>query len=216
MSFFKWFLGGLIGAGIGAAIWVAVGYFSNYEIGYIAWAIGLFAGIGVRAFAGDDDGYGPGAAAVGTAVFAILVAKYLVISLSMNAMLEEFANADSSSFSREDSIAMVADEIVEELPDAEAVVWPVDESVYEDDDISNDYPADLWKQATEKWDSTPTDQQQAIIEKRVTAQNEMMNQFADQMKGQAFKAGFSPIDLLWFGLAAFTAFKVGSGLTEED
>jgi hypothetical protein len=32
---------------------------------------------------------------------------------------------------------------------------------------------------------------------------------------EGFKASFSPIDLLFFGLAVFTAFKVGSGMSGE-
>lgn len=36
MDFIKWFVGGLIGAAIGGAVWIAVGYFLEAEVGYIA------------------------------------------------------------------------------------------------------------------------------------------------------------------------------------
>ena len=48
MSFLKWLAAGFIGAAIGGAVWVGVGYFAEAEVGYIAWGIGLLAGIGVR------------------------------------------------------------------------------------------------------------------------------------------------------------------------
>jgi len=37
----------------------------------------------------------------------------------------------------------------------------------------------------------------------------------DQITEEGFKSSFSPIDLLFFGLAIFTSFKVGSGMSAE-
>ena len=51
MNFLKWLLAGFIGAAIG----VGVGYFAEAKVGYIAWGIGLLAGIGVRVAANEDD-----------------------------------------------------------------------------------------------------------------------------------------------------------------
>ena len=48
-------MAGFIGAAIGGGVWVGVGYFAEAEVGYIAWGIGLLAGIGVRVVANEDD-----------------------------------------------------------------------------------------------------------------------------------------------------------------
>ena len=42
-----------------------------------------------------------------------------------------------------------------------------------------------------------------------------VDQMSDTVKEEAFKESLSPFDLLWLGLAAFTAFRVGAGGTEE-
>ncbi len=214
MAFFKWLVAGLVGAGIGAAVWVAIGYFAEYEVGYIAWGIGLLAGIGVRVGAGDTDGVGPGVAAVGAAVFSILVAKYLVISLSMNAAFADVGDIDSGPISQEESISMIAYEVANEVG-SEGLAWPEDDAVYDDDDLANDFPPGIWEKAEERWDGMSPTEQTAKIEKIKADQKEFADQFAGQLKAQIFQQSFSPFDLLWFGLAAFTAFKVGSNVAEE-
>lgn len=212
MAFFKWFIGGLVGAGIGAAVWVAIGHFTGYEVGYIAWGIGLLAGLGVRALAGDENqGVGPGVAAVGTAVFSILIAKYLVIHLALG----EMDQIGQGPISRNSSITAMADEIIEESSEQE-FQWPEDEKVYEDEDPSNDYPPGIWDQAVERWDGLTPDEQQAKNDEIQTANQELVNLFKAQFEQQLFKQSFGAYDLLWFGLAAFTAFKVGSGNEEES
>ncbi len=44
---------------------------------------------------------------------------------------------------------------------------------------------------------------------------QLMGAFTDDIRGDEFKESFSPFDLLWFGLAAFTPFRLGSGGVEE-
>ncbi|MGB6854942.1 MAG: hypothetical protein WBG49_20340 [Thermoanaerobaculia bacterium] len=39
-----WLVGGLAGGLIGAAAWMVVVYFTDYELGVIAWGIGVLAG----------------------------------------------------------------------------------------------------------------------------------------------------------------------------
>ena len=95
MDFIKWFVGGLIGAAIGGAVWIAVGYFLEAEVGYIAWGIGLLAGIGVRAMAGNSEGAMCGIAGVLSAVGVVLLSKYLVISLHVNALIAKEADLGS-------------------------------------------------------------------------------------------------------------------------
>ncbi|NOZ39633.1 MAG: hypothetical protein GXP24_05340, partial [Planctomycetes bacterium] len=42
-------ISGAIAGAVGAAIWAAVAYFANLEIGYIAWGIGGLVGVAVAA-----------------------------------------------------------------------------------------------------------------------------------------------------------------------
>jgi hypothetical protein len=79
-------VGGLIGGSIGAAIWAAIAYFTQYEIGYVAWAVGGLAGagcsVGARGYAGVTSG---GFAAV-IAVVAVLAGKFIAGSLILQSM----------------------------------------------------------------------------------------------------------------------------------
>ncbi len=63
MRYLTWLVAGLIGGLIGAVVWAAVVYLTDYELGIIAWAIGVLSGLGVRAVAGDTKGAGPAAVA---------------------------------------------------------------------------------------------------------------------------------------------------------
>lgn len=78
----------------------------------------------------------------------------------------------------------------------------------------------MWAKAQAKWQAVPAAQKE---EERVAKQEEikgLRDKLIDSMAGsareEAFKASFGPLDLLWFGLAAFTAFKLGSGLASDD
>jgi hypothetical protein len=39
---------------------------------------------------------------------------------------------------------------------------------------------------------------------------------SEEVTGEVFSAMFTPWDLLWFGLAIATAFKLGSGMLSEE
>ena len=64
MKAMSWIFAGMIGGLIGAAIWAGTVYFSGWEIGIVAWIIGVFAGIGVRSAAGRVTGAGPAVVAL--------------------------------------------------------------------------------------------------------------------------------------------------------
>ena len=48
MAAIRWLVGGLIGGATGVVIWVLIGYFAHYEVGWIAWGVGFLTGLGVR------------------------------------------------------------------------------------------------------------------------------------------------------------------------
>ena len=214
MDFIKWFVGGLIGAAIGGAVWIAVGYFLEAEVGYIAWGIGLLAGIGVRAMAGNSQGAMCGIAGVLSAVGVVLLSKYLVISLHVNALIAKEADLGSRPTPNA-MISSVAHEVVMEYEDAgKSVAWPAGmdpEEAYE----QQHFPKDVWAEAKQRWDDLSPDEQQQQIDERVALVQMFVDQMSDTVKEEAFKESLSPFDLLWLGLAAFTAFRVGAGGTEE-
>ena len=221
MSGFKWLIGGLVGGAIGAAIWVAVGYGLQREVGWIAWGIGFLVGAGVRAAAGEEVGMGPGIVAGATAVVIVLVAKFMVAHLLVeNALSNALANVTEVRVTDEDMIGAYATELAEEIEaGGGTVAWPPAAQL-EDTPVRARFPQDLWAKAQAKWQAVPAAQKE---EERVAKQeeiqgfrDELIDTMAESAREETFKASFGPLDLLWFGLAAFTAFKLGSGLASDD
>lgn len=72
----KMLLGGLAGGIIGVVIWIGVGL-AGYELGWIAWGIGMLAGIGTRMFNETDTPLGALSAAL-IAAGMVVLGKYAV------------------------------------------------------------------------------------------------------------------------------------------
>ncbi len=216
MQFFRSLVGALIGAAIGGLVWVAIGYFAEAEVGYIAWGIGFLAGIGGAVGAGQNaQNAGSGVAAVVAAVLVIAGSKYMVVSLLVDKAFEENAASEMGQVSAETMIVGLADEVVAEFEVAnKPMAWPPGMTV-DAAESQSDYPTDVWAEASKRWNELGAEEQQRQIDERQAMMEEFMGAFSAGIRDAAFKESFSPFDLLWFGLAAFTAFRLGSGGTNE-
>ena len=87
-------IGGLVGATIGGAIWAAVVYFTEYEIGYIAIAVGFLAGLFAVLFSGGRRGIPIQLVAVLTALLGILVGKYAAVYMLGIKMINQETGQD--------------------------------------------------------------------------------------------------------------------------
>lgn len=213
MQSLKWFVAGAIGGAIGAAIWVAVGYFTSYEVGWIAWGIGVLVGIAVRKSAGEIDGPAPGIIAGATAIVAVLVAKFLVTVLLVSNALSGLQN---SAVTNDDMLAYCANEIVEEQQSAgKEIAWPAEAEDIEAP-LKDQYPKEIWAEAEKRWMSLSPQEQEEKTAIYKTDFARTMEQAESEVRAEVFKESFGPLDLLWFGLAAFTAFKIGSGLAKDE
>jgi hypothetical protein len=89
-------VGAAIGGGIGAAIWAAIAYFTGFEVGYVAWAVGGLTGagcsIGARGYAGNMSGL----VAAATALVAIALGKYIAGTMILQSL--GFANMPASEW----------------------------------------------------------------------------------------------------------------------
>ena len=212
MDFIKWVIGGTIGAAIGGAIWIAVGYYLEAEVGYIAWAIGLLAGIGVRVMADQDEGIMSGIAGIFSATMVILASKYVVVSMFVNSAL---ADGFSNDVDSTDIIVSFADTIAEEQEAAgKKLAWPPG-MTYEEATEKDDYPKDIWAQAEKQFNEMSAEEKQQLVDQRQEAMRQFSEVMGDSIKEAAFKDSFAPFDFLWFGLAAMTAFRVSSGASDD-
>jgi hypothetical protein len=210
MNIGKWIAGGAVGGLIGAAVWAGVAYTTHHEVGWIAWGVGFLVGFGVRLAAGETHGGPPGVTAVGIAFLSILVGKFAAVWLVVSGF------DPKTTVTPQDMISSIADDIVKErTAKGKRVNWPPGMSSDKATE-QKDYPADIWQEASKRWEQFgPVEQA-----RRMAEQKEQMERFKSEFRGtlrtEAFKHSFSPFDILWFMLAAFTAFKIGSGLTGSE
>jgi len=197
-DYLMWTTAAMAGGLVGAAAWAAVTYFTEYEIGWIAWGIGAVVGLAVGRSAGGKFGVAPGVVAAAVAVLAVLGGKLAAASL----LLSNTLNFDDPDL----LISCIADEVVEEFhAQGQPVRWPPNvvpsEAVEE-----SEYPEDVWAVALVRWQAmTPKDRED--FKQAIKAEVGGGDQ---SLRLAAFLATFSAYDLLWVGLAAVTAFKLGS------
>ena len=215
-------LGGILGGALGAVLWAAVAVLTNYEIGWIAWAVGGMVGYGVaRGNRGvTHSPKAAGALAVFITLLSIPAGKYATIQLNtpsdeeMMTLLLEAAQDD------EYVVSFLADEVVEELSSAGKIVtWPagVDPA---NASTEEEYPVQVWSEASTRWADMTTDEREAF---RGAVQATMRSNMSSQMTAiragmneEAFLSSFSAMDLLFFGFAMVTAFGVAGGSRKTD
>ena len=208
---------GLVAGALGALIWAGVVYFTEYEIGWIAWGVGAMVGFAVAL--GNEDGRrsptAAGVLAVAITVVSIVAGKYLAVQTLMPSD-EEIVELFTADFEREEFVvSYLADDIAVEFEEAgRTVSWP------EGSDPSNaasqgDYPPDVWAEAERRWaEWAPEERDDFRTERRaeVAANVEAsLPELRAMFASGGFTGSFSPMDLIFFGLAMVTAWGMGSG-----
>jgi len=207
-DFLKWVIAGLIGGAIGAAIWAGITYGTGYEVGWIAWGIGILVGFAVRVAAGNVEGAGPGAVAAVIAILSICAGKYAATSLLVNDVLGNLANL---SVSEDAMIENHASRIAEEWNTAgKKMTWPDGMSLESASELA-EFPPEVVAEAKKHWSELPADERQ----KQLAAPKEAFEQATSEIRFEAFKASFGPIDILFFFLAVASAFRLGAGSTND-
>ena len=208
LSFPKWVVAGTVGGLVGAAIWAGISYATNFEVGYIAWGIGLLVGICVRLVAGEnEEGFAPGLTAAVIALGAVVLGKFAAISMLVAGIdIGEFAEVTPN-----DMIVRLADEIVQERETkGQKVVFPGGKTIA-DANAQADYPPDIWQAAAAKWQAVSPDEQQKQLAAAREENRALMAGMQGQLRQAGFWASFGLFDALWFFLAAGTAYKLGHG-----
>jgi hypothetical protein len=196
-----------VASAIGAVVWVLIRNYTGYELGLVAWGIGVLAGIGAAvATAGKSDG-ATGFAAACVAVLTIAGAKYTFATMIHD---ELTADVEMVSLTEENMIAMHADDVVlEREAEGKRIVWP-DGYDYETAFEQEHYPEDIWKEAEAEWYAMPEADREQMMD---LLDFELKEFFPSPI--EILKADLSPFDALWVVLAFASAFKIGSGVIGE-
>ncbi|MCK4871713.1 MAG: hypothetical protein KAS72_03205 [Phycisphaerales bacterium] len=154
MPLIKGIIGGVIGATIGAAMWAAISYYTNYEVGIVAWGIGVLAGIGVRIGAGESLSGTTGILAAVIAILGVVGGKYTAVSVQIDSFM---GGGDRTLV-----VSCIADEIVyERESNGGSVRFPTGvnpNNAYGPEE----YPDHIWMEAQHRYDSLPVEEQEAL------------------------------------------------------
>lgn len=193
-------IGGLAGAMIGAAIWAGIVIATGYEVGYVAWGIGLLVGLGVTML-GNERGQVIGISAGGQAVVGLIVAKLLIVEWGAPSQIkaEIMANEELQWMLVYEQVMVDEPELVAQMdvyPDEQS--WP--QSLKETVD----------RIVTEKLAALPEGQKDVLA--GVYA-DRILSQYS---YGDRIKDSLSFYDALWFFFAVGTAYKMTVGGDEAE
>ena len=194
---------------LGAAIWAAVSHFTGYELGIIAWGIGAAVGIGMLMGAGEQASGVTGGVAAVIAIAAVLGGKYATVHLDLEEALAE--NGGGWTLTEHSMLVRHADEVVSEWEDeGRTIKWPAGMTVEEAYEEA-DYPPEVWAEARSRWDRLSPGEQQAALAAEQARADEAVAMFKSDIREEGFLRSFTLFDILWIGLAVFTALKLGAG-----
>lgn len=198
---------GIVAGLIGAAIWAAIAYYANMEIGWVAWGIGALVGIAMAAVA-QQTGPALGAAAVVITILSIVGGKYASVQVALSAALGDDSEIFAAYESEEFLITFLADEeVVRQQQNGGIINWPagVDPEMAEKE---SDYPPNIWQNARKKWVAMTPENQAQFKQDRLAEGKANLAAFSDTLAGEAFSESFGAMDIIFFGLAVFTAFRL--------
>ncbi len=200
-----WVISGLMAALLGGAVWAGVSHWTGYEIGFLAWGVGLIVGFAVSSAAKQRAGVVTALFACVFAVGGIAVGKYGGLWLDIDAMVRQTRDEPISD---ELLTTYLADQIIlVREGQGQEVEWPTGvESM--DADAAADYPADVWAEAEKQW-AVMTASERAAFRRSVTENAEQ--QLRDLPLATMLVSSIGVHDILWLGLAVVSAFRLGLG-----
>jgi hypothetical protein len=206
--------GATLGGLVGAALWTAVAFLFHYEIGWIAWGVGVAAGFGAAKL-GDRLDWTTGAAAAGIAVLSIALGKFAAVHLVVDDAMAELTSGPAG-VTDEFAISYVADEVVVAFhQEGRNLAWPGGAEP-SNPASQAEYPADVWSEATRAWSELTPEQRadfKAEIADGMQANAAVIRESAVQA---GFQESFGALDVLFVLLAIGSAYKLGSGAQAKE
>jgi hypothetical protein len=194
---------GLVAALAGGAAWAAMVLWAQLEIGWAAWGVGAIVGLAMGRITANR---GPklGMAAAALAGAGLLVGKLMITIGSTGAIAEDIFQ------SPEYLESVMAWQMYEEGELDEATMTAVDSDFEELDSLSDAAWDEMRSQSAAKLAAMSDDERQGLA-----------RQYAGSIVGDlgilgAIRVQFSPWDLLWFGLALATAFRMLARREDEE
>lgn len=213
---FPAFIGGAIGGLVGAAVWAAVAFFFQYEIGWIAWGIGILVGFGVAVGNRGQTSRVAGFLAGALAVLSIAVGKYAAVRLLMPDLEGMMAQAVEWTQSDEFMTTSVAFDLIQEKEAAgQNVAWPAGVQP-EFAETAEDFPPGIWAAASASWDRMTEEERAQYREQKLWDYQSGLDGFRAQIANASYLDAFGAMDLLFVGLAIMTAVRIAGRQREDE
>ncbi len=190
---------GLLAGAVGAIIWAGIAYFTGYEVGWVAWGVGLLVGGGVVLGSKGKASTSNGTVAVVITVLCLVGGKFAALHFS----LQDTWSNELNLVSEEVLVSYVADGVIYQMQlEGMNVTYPagIDPQMA---CKQSDYPPLAWNRAEEIWGAMAPSE-------RADFRGQIEAQRSDVMQA-GFKESFGIYDLLFFGLAMVTAFRLAIG-----
>lgn len=198
-------VGAVIGGVIGGGIWAAITYTTHREIGWIAWGVGGLVGAGASLGARGHAGLITGVIALVVAFVSVTGGKWAAFSMIVDDLASNRKNLPR--LTETDMIAMSAHAVHEEFAaQGKNYAWPNGVEPEEADE-EGEFAAPVWAEAKSRWEANDQETRDSILRQ---AQSGYQTAAAEEFKANNFGAMFSVFDVLFYGLALFTAFKLGA------
>ena len=189
---------GLLAALLGAGIWTAVVAMTEYEVGWVAWGVGALVGFAMSKFTGQRSAQ-LGVYAAVLAVLGLAIGKVATVRMMVPSYGREIVMDNEAVLAQAFAIEMRANERFSAQLSLDLARFGQGDSL----------PAPLLRRMM--------DEAQARMAAAEPAERERVaTMFANSILGEVslteqFTASLSFFDLLWFGLAIATAFKLMRG-----
>lgn len=201
---------------VGAIIWAAIAYYAEYELGLLAWGIGAAVGAAMMAGVQEKASTQTGILALAIALVSIVGGKYLAVEMIFSDLDGEWDGEVIRLANDEPyAISWIADEVIGEYEaEGKPINFPATANL-DSPETANDYPGDVWADASQRWQAMSADEQQAFRDDVIERQKLNFEAISGSYKTEGFLASFSFFDILWFGLGGISAYKLGAGLGSD-
>ncbi len=194
-----------LGSGLAAGIlWVLADYLLRHELGWFAWVVAACAGLGVRMAAGERNGFAPGFLAVAISLVLIVGSKFAVAYSCTYHIVDNLTVASSSEGAKRLLAIQIA---LDRQKKGQQVGGRSLDHDWAETTSLDDFPPEIQNEAEERWQDMSPHEREALKNKLEAVGGKPRLLMATVM----FPRLFGLFDLVWFFLAAVTAFRIGSG-----
>lgn len=193
---------GLVAGIAGAIVWIAVAYFSGYELGIVAWAIG--GAVGAACVKSNSSGGSTlGLIAAAIAALAILSGKYFIYQ----SYDYDFSSDPEWQEALSEGMHEMSDQ---EWADAYALGGLLQGAFSGQQLEFSDLSSDAMDQALQEWNGLSLARQEQFKEQFINDLNDGFAAFTEAFAPTSFRDAFGWLDILFFMLGAGTAYQLAA------